>query len=275
MRRVCHVSVSNQLRQTKRGLLSLFVIVLLLLTFSRSSLADQNEPEGNDWDFFIQLNLWVPEVNAKTTSGADIEISTDEIFRNLDFTFLGTLGAKRGNWTFLADVVYLDLEHSDNYNLGNNDLLQLELTNVELKAWVVTPMVAYNILASDRVSLDLLVGARYLWLGFDTKTRRGFLSVTREESNSKSFDVWNGIIGVRGEIDLPGKWFIPYYFDAGTGDNKLTWQAYAAGAYRFGRIDLHVGYRHLQWEFDEDDTGGKVFDDLKITGPMIGIKYRF
>lgn len=259
----------------RRRFWHLFVIVLLLFSMPMSVLAGQEAPSGSDWNFFMQLNLWAPDFNITTASGADIEIGIDDIVDNLDFAYMGTLGAQRDKWTFLTDVIYLDLEHSDNYDIVNNALLQLELTNIELEGWIVTPMVSYNILASERLRLDVLAGARYLWLELDTETRRRFLGTTSKESDSRSFDVWNGIIGVRGEVDLPGKWFIPYYVDAGAGETEFTWQAYAAVAYRFGRFDVALGYRHLKWEFDEDDTGGDVFDDLELTGPMIGIKYRF
>ena len=74
---------------------------------------------------------------------------------------------------------------------------------------------------------------------------------------------------------LPGQWSVPYLFDVGTGDTELTWQAFAAIAYRFERVGVSLGYRHLEWQFDEGDAGGDLIDKLYISGPMVGIKYWF
>ena len=37
------------------------------------------------------------------------------------------------------------------------------------------------------------------------------------------------------------------------------------------KFDAGVGYRHLEWDFDNDDT----FNDLNISGPYAGAKFRF
>lgn len=267
-------NTNNRCRQRKK-LLLLLGFMLLIPVYALPALADQNSPEPNDWEFFGQFNLWAPSINARTVTGAEIDIGIDDIIDNLDFAFLGTLGAVKGKWTFLADVIYLNLEQSDNYSIVNNALLQLDITKIELEAWSVTPMVAYNILKSDRVSLDLLAGVRYLWLGIDTDIRMRVPGTTNQTSDSSSFDVWNGIVGVRGEIYISGKWFIPYFFDVGTGDCDYIWQAYAAVGYRLSNIDLAIGYRHSHWEFDDDGDGGDLLDELSISGPMVGIKWHF
>ena len=41
---------------------------------------------------------------------------------------------------------------------------------------------------------------------------------------SDSGDVWDGIVGLRGNVKLDKYWYLPYYFDVGTGASDLTWQ---------------------------------------------------
>ncbi len=41
--------------------------------------------------------------------------------------------------------------------------------------------------------------------------------ITRETSGN----LWDGIVGVKGTYDLNEKWFIPFYFDVGTGDKDM------------------------------------------------------
>ena len=72
-------------------------------------------------------------------------------------------------------------------------------------------------------------------------------------------------------IDLSDKWYLSCYADVGAGDSKLTWQAWPGVGYRFEKVDVVAGYRHLAWETDDGDT----LDDLNFSGPMLGVKFRF
>jgi hypothetical protein len=265
----------NRHYRPARGFLILAVIVLMALTSALPAVAEGKKPGPNELRFFLQFNLWAPDIKIETTVDKDIKIGIDEIIENLDFTYMSTFGASKGKWTFLADVIYLHLDHSDNYTLVDNPPARLDLTNTEMTAWIVSPMVVYNVLETDRVTLGLLAGARYFHLKLETETTQQVLLTTTESSDSSSGDAWNGIVGVRGNIYLPGKWYVPYLFDVGTGDTDLTWQAYTAIAYRFERVGLSLGYRHLEWQFDEGDAGGDLIDKLYISGPMVGIKYWF
>ncbi|MEZ5592554.1 MAG: hypothetical protein R3F53_18370 [Gammaproteobacteria bacterium] len=59
--------------------------------------------------------------------------------------------------------------------------------------------------------------------------------------------------------------------DVGTGQSDLTWQAFAGVGYRFGKLDALMGYRYIDWDFDDND----VFDDLNLSGVFIGAKFWF
>jgi len=63
----------------------------------------------------------------------------------------------------------------------------------------------------------------------------------------------------------------PYMWAAGTGDSDLIWQAIGGLAYKFKKSDVLLGYRYLEWDFDNND----VFDDMNISGPYAGLKIRF
>ena len=258
-----------------KGVLIMLAAILMLFALTSSALAEEKTPGQNEWQFFTQFNLWTPDIKIETTADKDLKIGIDDIIDNLDLVYMGTFGASKGKWTFLTDVIYLDIELSDNYTLIDSPVVSLDLTNIEMTAWIVSPMVVYNVLETDRVTLGFLAGARYLHLELETETTQRILLTTTQNSGSSSGDAWNGIVGARGKLHLPGKWSVPYLFDVGTGDTDLTWQAYAAIAYRFERVGLSLGYRHLEWQFDEGDAGGDLIDKLYVSGPMIGIKYWF
>ena len=45
--------------------------------------------------------------------------------------------------------------------------------------------------------------------------------------------------------------------------------------YHFQSLDAIAGYRYLKWNFDSNDTGGKLFNDMDISGPYAGVRFRF
>ena len=88
---------------------------------------------------------------------------------------------------------------------------------------------------------------------------------------SLSGNFWDAIIGLKGNIKLSDRWFIPYYLDIGAGDSDLTWQATAGISFHAGqKIDLALVYSHLDWNLD----ASSVYD-LSFSGPQLGVVLRF
>jgi hypothetical protein len=133
----------------------------------------------------------------------------------------------------------------------------------ELTGWIVTPVVGYNLVEKEKFRLDIVGGARYLYL--DTTLGLGPGSV--DESGS----FWDGVVGVRGDVNLTENWYLPYYLDIGTGDTDFSWQASAGVGYRFSKVAVILAYRYLEWDFDD----GEALDDLNLGGPFVGAKFTF
>ena len=233
------------------------------------------ETAGDSWKFSGSIYGWMPSIKGETAEGEDVDVSFSDLVKQLDFTFMGSVAARKNKLSLLLDVLYMNVEDTSNNTLLQNDLLKLSVTNVELKSWIVTPMVAYNVVQSDRVELDLLAGARYLYLKATTDLKAQGPLETHKDSVSGSTDFWNGIVGVKGNIKLNEQWFLPFLGDVGTGDTDLTWQVFGGVGYKFENFDLVAGYRHLEWNFDSNDRGGDLLNDLYISGPMVGFRYFF
>ena len=230
---------------------------------AESQAADQQ----SDWKFDLAFYVWMPKIEGTTADGHDLEISFKDILENLDMTLMTTLGVRKGKWSVMTDVVYLHLDHSDSSNI--NELLKL--TDVYMKALIVGPFVSYEILGNEKGSLQLLGGARYLWIesGLDLKTRPP-LEPEKIDASDDGY-VLDGVVGIRGYLNLADRWFMPYRMDIGTGDTDYTWQAMGGIGYKFDKFKLLATYRYLKWEFDNDS----VFKDLKVYGPMVGAKFTF
>ena len=222
------------------------------------------ESLNDEWKFSASINGWMPDITAKThTKPSTINFRLQDILKNLNMTAMGTVTAQKGKWGFMTDMVYLNMSKATFVPIDP----PVVLTNVKMKAWIVTPMATYRFMESENLTLDVLAGARYLNLNFPI----GISYQTEELKNH----AWDGIIGFKGNYDLNEKWFMPFLFDVGTGDIDLTWQAYAAVGYKYDNFDVIAGYRYLEWNFDESDTGGHIFKRLTVNGPIVGIKFHF
>ena len=166
----------------------------------------------------------MPAIKGETVSGDDFEISFNDIINNLDFTFMSVIGASKGKWSVGVDLIYMDLS-ADNAGTVTVPLTEhISITqnvkaDVGMQSWVVTPAVGYNLIDNEKINLTLLAGARYLWIKSTLEIKRSNRFKYREHKFSDSGDVWDGIVGVRGHVPLTEKWYLPYYFDIGTGQS--------------------------------------------------------
>ena len=238
--------------------------------------------DTDQWEYDATIYLWASGIDATTNTGGDVDISFNDIIDNLDMAFMGSFGAHKGKWSLLADAIYMDLSQSDGGSetipvLGGAVTINRNIkTDIDMKSWITTFSGAYNVVDNDRATLDVLGGARYLWLDvglkLDLSTSAGPLITSRQAKVSDSDHVWDGIVGVRGKIKLNNKkWYIPYYADIGTGDSDLTWQALAGVGYTFRWGDVLLAYRYLDYNFKSDF----LMEDMNISGPALGARFRF
>lgn len=245
------------------------ILVLLGLTtflfISQPALA--GDDLDDDWMFSASIYAWGAGIEGESAEGDDIDVGFKDILDHLDIAFMGEFGANKGKWGFLTDVIYLNIKDGSNQSLNRI----LTLSEVEVKAWVVTPMVTYRVIQSDQWTFNLLAGVRYLHLEPSLKIDTPLTT----EKTSDSGDTVDGIVGVRGKVNLNHNWYLPFQFNVGTGETKLTWQATGGIGYKLKAFDLIAGYRYMTWNFDDDDKGGGVFNDLTISGPIIGARFQF
>jgi hypothetical protein len=235
-------------------ILSFFIV---LLTAPGSINAQEEKPTSSDeWKFALELYLWGASVGGETGNGSSISADFDDIIDKLDMAFMGAGAIRKGKWSLLADVIYLDL--GDNTTVGPGVKL-----DANLKSWVVNSGIGYSLIDTEKGLLIALAGVRYLNADLDLSLG------PRKDGDSGSN--WDGIIGVKGIYNLTKNWYLWGYLDVGTGDSKITYQGLGAIGYRFNWIDLNGGYRYLRWDFDNKD----VIEELYFHGPFAGIKFSF
>jgi hypothetical protein len=264
------------------------VVGLIRVPFAQES--------AEKWDFKVSPYLWFINIEGdlryspRAGGSPHVEFSNSDLMENLDLGFMLSGEARKGRWSVFTDVIYLDLSSEESrvkaidFNLGspiNPTSTSLDAgTSSSLEAWVWTLAGGYEIVKGPTVTLDVFGGFRYFAADASTDWQ---LSATvsgpgpgqvfqRSGSISQSEDIWDAIVGVRGQVRLwDSNWYVPYYFDIGTGDSDLTWQGMLGLSYQFGWGETKFTYRYLYYDTDE----GELFEDLNLEGPALGLTFRF
>lgn len=256
----------------------LLIFAWVILWAAAGPVAAQEGAEGEDWEFGLAMYLWGADFKAKTATGDNITVDLHNILDDLQMLLFSAISARKDKWSFVTDLVYFDIEDDEQGSLtvpaGPFKFSVGEDADVELAAWVVTPFIGYTVIEAERFRLDILGGARYLYLEAIIEVKTSGPLGVRKVRVSDSGHAWDGIVGVRGEVNLTDKWYVPYYADVGTGDTDSVWQVLGGVGYRFGRFDAVAGYRYLEWDWDDDDASD-VFKDLIVQGPYGGVKFVF
>jgi hypothetical protein len=204
----------------------------------------------------------------------DFDVPFHKLLDHLKMGFMGALGVHNGRWGMYIDALYMDLgaakSQTRNFSVGNVTFPATADLSLDLKAWVATLAGDYRVVSDPKWTVDLLVGARMLYLNpsldFTIISPGGAITGSKESSNT----FWDGIVGIKGRYTFGdnGKWFVPFYLDVGTGQTQLTWQGLAGIGYSFHWGDLVAAYRYLDW----NGKSGEPLANLNMGGPMVGVE---
>lgn len=232
------------------------------------------------WEYEATIYLWAAGMDANTETGGDIDISFNDILNDLEMAFMGSLGARNGKWSVVADTIYLDISQNESGSetiaiLGPVTTKKTVDVDIDMKASITTFGGGYSLVDNKRVALDLMAGGRYAWVDVDSeldlKSAGTLLETSRQAKVSESKSVWDGVVGFRGQFDLNDSWYIPYYADIGAGQSDRTWQALAGIGYNLRWGDILLAYRYLDYQFDS----GFLLKDLSVSGPTLGARFHF
>lgn len=219
------------------------------------------------WKFKAAIYLWGAGIDGTTRQGDQIDVSFNDILDNLNMAFMGAFEARKSKWSLAADVIYLDASADNAGTIGATAIPNN--ADVLVQSWVVNLQGARTVFDEKPATVDVLLGARYLDLESKLKLSVGSAGAGTTVKDSAS--VWDGVIGVKGNVNITEKWYLPYYLDVGTGQSDLTWQAVGGVGYRFEPVDVVLAYRYMYWDFDSDSA----LKDIDLSGPALGVVFKF
>lgn len=255
------------------------------------------QPPKDTWQFSIAPYFWAPNIDgtlkydipAGAGGSPEVETGPNDYLENLDMALMIAGEVRKGRWSVFSDLIYLDFSDEDStvksidfVNAGSNPVSSsLDAgTESSLKGAAWTLAGSYGVLQGGLGRLELLAGFRYFGIEASTDWRLtttitgpgGDQVFERSGDVSRSEDLWDGIIGLRGRLNLGGSnFYVPYYIDVGTGSSEVTWEGMVGLGYGFSWIDIILGYRHLYYDMDSDD----LIQDMRFSGPTFGLKFKF
>ena len=273
------------------GLITLAIIAALALCGPLGAAA---QTQNNQWTFSITPYLWLPNVdgtlkyNIPPGAGGspEVQVGPKDYLEALNMVMMISGEARKDRWAFFSDFIYLDFSSEESSvksvdfggNLVNSSANVSTSSSLTGVAWMLGA--GYAVLPGRPVDLDVFGGLRYFGLEASTDWQLA-LTVTgpgggqtfpRAGSISERGDLWDGIVGVKGRVWFGrSNWSIPYYFDVGTGSSSLTWQGMLGIAYSYKWIGATIAYRHLYYDMKDD----KLIQDMRFSGPALGVNFRF
>lgn len=259
----------------KRLMKTLAGAVPAAMVLSCVGIAAAGDPGG--WQFEATLYGWYAGMDSEVRfpgplgRESDMTVDASDIINHLNMVYMGGVEARNNRWSIVADLVYLNLgdDAATTVRIGSDPGYPATASaELDFTSWIVSGGVGYDLLQAERGRLALMGGVRYLSVDVDGQFGLGGpfpLERSRSEEN------WDGIVGLRGALQLSERWYLPFHADIGAGDSDLTWQLFAGIGYRFSWGDIRLGYRYLSYDLDDDTA----VQDLAISGPVLGVGIRF
>jgi hypothetical protein len=244
---------------------------LVGLGLMANSAAAQGTSQTPDaWTFTFSPYVWLSGLGGEVTGphgGESFSADFGDIFGTLKFAFAGFGEARRGNFSLVTDVSYLNLQQGvpvpgfGEYSGGSARTRSLEVSAIGL----------YTVAESVAGRFELGGGIRGWW--FDTELR---LDPGRRPGRTQSASTsWaDPVIGARGVLRLNDRLSFTGYGDIGGFGvgSEFTWQAIATLDYRvMENVSLSAGFRWIHIDYEK----GRTDISLDMGGPIIGASVRF
>jgi len=260
-----------------------FVTCSLLLWFATASAvhAQDSTAPTNKWQFEITPYFLAAAMKGDVGTGgvtADIDMSFEDIWDNLDAGIMALFEARKGPWIFAFDAVYFRLKGEQTKSWTGP--LGIVSVKGDVEATMTQQLyqgtVGYRVI-DNNTKLDLTAGVRHtiaeneLDLVLNTSGNL-FPGGTRHLSGSKSWS--DPVFGLRVITPFAQKWSFYGYGDIGGFGvgSDITYQAVAGIRWQISRIvSAKLAYRYLYQDFSDD---GFVWD-MSYHGPMLGIGFTF
>jgi hypothetical protein len=222
------------------------------------------------WQVTLSPYLWAAGISGNAAvRRVDVTESASfgDLLDALKLGFMGTAEVRRDRFGASLDLVALVLQQRVDrpaHPFGPGAEGRLGTT-------ILSGLFSYRVVETPRAALDLGAGLRAYWLDLRLDIDPG---PGGGRSTSANRQIVDPILALRGEVALGRGFSLTAYGDIGGfgAGSDFTWQAIGTVAWQASeRVRAYAGWRHLA----VDTRPGQVNLDVSISGPILGVSFRF
>jgi hypothetical protein len=232
--------------------------VLVVLVSGAWTTAAAQAP-SDDWDVLVAPYLMGAAMSGDMTvrgREVSVEMSASDIFSNLQFGAMGLLVARKGNWGFGADAIWMALGTT------------VRETNVD-----------FNQGAFAFYGLRRLGPAADVTFGLRVNTLQGTLDFKRLGVNVSQDKTWvDPIVGLILRSPAAHRVHASLYSEIGGfgAGSDFAWQIFPTVGFTLAdSVSLEFGYRWLDLDYSAGDGNERFGYDVLTQGPVGGLAIRF
>lgn len=252
--------------------------------------ADMPDYWDGNWHGSIQPYGWLPGVSAETRyqlpgDGPTVSQKSDgNILDHLSGAFMVDGTVRKGDWGFYGDIDWVKFSNENGHftRIGGGRIGASANLNTRwgVKGGMVNFAGLYTMAHGQQGYIDLLFGARYLWLkgnfswNFSLTGNGGRVDIQDSGKLHNQTHVTDAVVGIRGRWSPfdDKRWFFPYYLDIGAGDSDNTYQMMVGVAYGFDWGDIALNYRDVAYK---EGSSNKFIKKIELSGPAFSITWHF
>ncbi|MGZ8255735.1 MAG: hypothetical protein ACXWVT_12850 [Burkholderiaceae bacterium] len=240
----------------KRYISQLLVVVVMAAASAAPAAA---QAAGDEWQVYVAPYLMGAGMSGTTTvrgRDVDLDLSASDIFSNLEFGAMGVLVARKGQWGFGSDLIWMALGTT----VGN--------TNVDFNQGAF----AFYGLRELSPAADVTFGARI-------NTLQGALTFKGPDVEVSQDKTWvDPVAGLTLRTAAGRPIQLRVYTEIGGFGlgSDFTWQVFPTVGIRLTKsATLELGYRWLDVDYVDGEGINEFGYNVLTQGPVLGFGFRF
>jgi hypothetical protein len=226
----------------------------------------------SDWHIdWVPFYVWFSGLHGNVGAAGYVvpaDVSFSDVLSQLNIGLMTVLDVRRKRIGSLTDLVFISVSTDQKSTPIQGGAYSGFTANA--KTFFVDPEAYYRLLDTEKVSADIVGGARVWHLNNSLSLLPGILAAASVGQTQSWVDP---VIGARFRVNLNKGWYADLKGDAGGFGvgSQLTWQIYSGIGKEFKqKYSLLLGYRYL----DVDYKNGGFLYDTNMGGVLAGFAIR-
>lgn len=224
------------------------------------------EKSEKSWEWNLTPDLWLMGMSGDISIkgyGANLDLSLEDILKNLKMAFMLHAEARHGKWGIMTDIMSAKLGSE----ATREGLINDHTVDVEIKQFIGELGASYTFVENNGFTMDAIAGGRYFDLQIEAEGG-GILGTAKSDFNF--FDPFVGVrlanywnkFGLGGRFDVGG-------FGVGS---DFTYKYNVMTAYQFSKLfQLELGYQGYKPDYKDE----YIEYNVASAGFIIGGSFRF